>query len=228
MTLLGGHIADDIDMNSFRLRIPDIKADGERGHISANTVRDGDMIGTPLLHGLRQLEKQPVVEFAGEGMVEIHRLRLTPDMLWTNCTKALVVAGTDAPKGRLLGTVGLQPLTEDKQGIVALGKRVAQIGTWTRTIIAIMHFTVTEMHHEVVFVDYSESEDLGGCYRSCRHQNSKQDDSLEKLLSHIVHLLIWFLLLLISLAKIRTFYEKAKHFAHFFIRSTTNQQKNAL
>ena len=36
------------------------------------------------------------------------------------------------------------------------------------------------------------------------------------------------MLLLISRAKIRTFCENAKHFAHFFIRSTTNQRKISL
>ena len=107
-----------------------------------------------------------MVEFGGEGMVEIHRFRLTPDVLRTDVAKGLVINGTDTPQGCQLGTVGHQTFTKHKQGIIALGKGMAQIGTRSRTVIAIMHLTITEMHHEVVLVDHFESEDLGGC---CRH-----------------------------------------------------------
>ena len=86
-----------------------------------------------------------------------------------------------------MGTVALQPFAKDEQSVIALGKGVAQIGTGTRRVVAITHFTVTEMNHEVILIDHFELEDLGSCYRCGCHQYGKQNDSLEILLNHIVY-----------------------------------------
>ena len=172
MCLLGRQIADDIHMDSLRLLVPDIEADGERGLVGTDALGNGNSIGAALLHRLWQLQEQPVVEFGGEGMVEIHWFRLTPHMLWMYGTKSLIVAGTDLPKSRLLHTVSLQPFTEHKQSVIPLSKGVTQIGTGTCSVVTIMHFTITEMHHEVVLVNHSESENLGGCNRRSCHQDS--------------------------------------------------------
>ena len=107
-------------------------------------------------------------------------------MLGTDRAKGLIICRTNTPERGLLGAVGFQSLTKDDQGVVALCKGMTQIGTGTRTIIAIMHFTITEMNHEVVLVDHLETEDLGGCCRNSCHQESTHDDGLEKLLDHIV------------------------------------------
>ena len=74
MKLFRRHVADNIDVDGLRLSIPDVEADGERCHVGTDALGHGDGIGAALLHRLRQLEKQPVVEFAGEGMIGIHRL----------------------------------------------------------------------------------------------------------------------------------------------------------
>ena len=132
-------------MDSLRPCVPNIETDRDGGLVSPDALWNRNGIGASLFHRFRQLQEQPVVELASQGMIGIHRLRLTPHMLGTNDTKALIVAGTDAPKGSLLGTVGFQPFSKDEQGIVAFRKRMAQIGTGACAVVAIMHFTITEM-----------------------------------------------------------------------------------
>ena len=157
-----------------------------------------------------------MVEFARKGMIEIHRLRLAPNMFGTDIAKCLVVKRTDLPQRSLLGTIGLQTLTEDKQGIVALSKRVPQIGAGACTVIAIMHFTVTEMNHEVVLVDHFQFEGLGGCCRYGRHQNGKQNDRLKHLLDHINHqLLVSFVAN--KLGKVTDFSRESQTFCPLFV-----------
>ena len=185
MRLLRGNVTDDVDMNSFRLCIPDVETDGKRSLVSANALRNRNGIGTALLHRLRQLQEQPVIELSGEGMVEVHGFRLAPHMLGTDAAKGFIIGRTDAPERSLLHPIDLQPLAKDQQSIVALREGVAQIGAGTRSVVAVMHFTITEMNHEIVFVDDLESEDFSGICRYRRHQDGKQNDSLENLLYHI-------------------------------------------
>ena len=76
-------------------------------------------------------------------------------MLRTDGTEALIITGTNFPESSLLSPIDFQALAKYEQSVIALGKRVPEIGTGARAVITITHFTVTEMHHEVILVDYS-------------------------------------------------------------------------
>ena len=94
-------------------------------------------------------------------MVGVHRLRLAPDVEGLD-GEVPVVFGGNAPDIGLLRLSRLQPFAEDHQRVVALREGVAEIGTGTCTAVTVMHLAITEVYHEVVFVDDTEPQDLGG------------------------------------------------------------------
>ena len=97
MGLFCGGIADDVHVECLRLGVPHVEADAGRLLIQSNALGQADGIGAALLHVLWQLEEEPVVEFARQGVVGIHRLRLAPDGLWRCGAECFVVGRTDSP-----------------------------------------------------------------------------------------------------------------------------------
>ena len=172
MDLLGRRIADDVHMHSLRLTIPNIETDAQRLCVGTDALGDADGIGTALFHGLWQLEEKPVIVLTHQGVIGIHRLRLAPDVQGLQCTKGLVVARTNLPEACLLGLFHLEPFAKDEKCIVALGKGMTEIGTGTCSVVAVMHFTITELYHEVVLVNHFQSENLCCLYRNS-HENQK-------------------------------------------------------
>ena len=55
MRLLGGHVTDDIHMDSLRLRVPDVETNGKRGCFGTDALGDSHGVGAALFHRLRQL-----------------------------------------------------------------------------------------------------------------------------------------------------------------------------
>ena len=162
MQLLGGHIADDVDVDGLGGGVPDVVADaGGVTVVGTDAVGDVDGVGAALPHRLWQLEEEPVVTFAGEGMVGVHRLRLAPDVEGLD-GEVPVVFGGDAPDVGLLCLSGLEPFAKDEQRVVALGEGVAEIGAGACAVVTVVYLTVAEVQHKVVFVDDTEADDLGG------------------------------------------------------------------
>ena len=88
-----------------------------------------------------------MVEFAGKGVVGVHRFRLSPNCQRLYGGKGLVVFGTDEPAGSLLYLGNLQPLAKHEQCVVALRERVPQISTGTCAVVTIVYFAIAEMDH---------------------------------------------------------------------------------
>ena len=74
MECLCGGIADDVDVDGLRLAVPDVETYAGRILVGTQCLRDADLVGAALSHGLRQLEEEPVVVLAGEGIVCVHGL----------------------------------------------------------------------------------------------------------------------------------------------------------
>ncbi len=120
MSLFSRRVADDIHMDSFRLLVPDVECYRSRQLIRANIGRDVDSIGATLFHRLWQLDEKPVVTFAGQCVIRIHRLRLAPDLYGLCGGKGLIISRTNLPKSHLLSLRQFQAFAKHHEGIVAL------------------------------------------------------------------------------------------------------------
>ena len=116
-------------------------------------------------HTEAEFQKQPVVQFACQGMVHVHWFRLAPHHLRAQLLKALVVLRGNHPQVGILSLFRIQSLTKDEQGVVALGKRMSQIGTLSCSAVAIVHFSVAELYHQVVFIQDVQS------HQFCSHSS---------------------------------------------------------
>ena len=187
-------ITDDVHMHGFRRGVPHIEADGGCRLVGADTVGDADRIAASLSHRLRQLDEQPVVELARQRVIGVHRLRLPPDVHGLCRGEGLVVGRADAPECGLLRLAHLQSLAEHEQGVVALGERMPQIGARSGAVVTVVHLTVTEMHHQVVFVDDMDAKELGRHRRRCcQEQHARQHHKERCFLLKGFHLLVVFM-----------------------------------
>ena len=158
-------IAHDVDVNGFRLCIPDVEADCNGLLVGTDALGNGNGIGTALFHRLWQLEEEPVVEFTFQRVVCIHRLGFPPDVQGLGGGEGFIVCGTDPPQTGLLSLAHLQAFAEYEKRVITLGKRVAEVGTCSCAVVSVMHFTITEMYHEVILVNHFEPDNFRGRYR---------------------------------------------------------------
>ena len=103
-----------------------------------------------------------MVVLAGQRVIGIHGLRLAPYVDRLCIGKGLVVAGTDLPEGNLTGYIAIEPLSEDEQRVIAFSEGMAEVGAGTCAVVAVMHLTVAEMEHEVLFVNHMDTQKAGG------------------------------------------------------------------
>ena len=160
-------------MDGLRLVVPDVEAYAGRGLVGTQLLRDIDIVGAALSHGLWQLDEEPVVVLAGQGVVGVHGLRLAPDVEWLCGGKALIVGRAYLPEGRLTGDVALESLAEDEEGIVAFAEGVSEVGAGACAVVTIMHFSIAEMEHQILFVDHVDTHESGclGWQKRDEHQS---------------------------------------------------------
>ena len=103
-------------------------------------------------------------------MVSIHGLRLAPDVEWLCGGKALIVGRADLPEGRLAGDVALESFAEDEEGVVAFTEGMSEVGAGASAVVTVMHLSVAEMKHQVLFVNHVDTHEAG-CL--CRQKRDK-------------------------------------------------------
>ena len=167
-------VADDVHVDGFRRRIPDVEADARRCLVAAKSLRYAHGIGVALPHRLRQLQEQPVIEFTLQQVVGLHGLTLTPDSRRDLRGKRRIVGRAHLPRRSLLSGSRVQPFAKHQQRVVTLGKRMAQIGTRPRAVVAVMYLAIPEVHHQVILVNNSHSHQLSSADGDRRQQQSCQ------------------------------------------------------
>ena len=101
-----------------------------------------------------------MVKFSGQGMVHVHRLALSIDALWLTSLECLVIDRRNLPQRSLCSNCCIQTRSEDEQRIIAIGKTMTQVGTRTRSIVAVTYFSIAEMEHQIILVNHLDADEL--------------------------------------------------------------------
>ena len=181
LALLPGRIAQDVHMDSLREGIPDIELDRSGRRVGAAIRGNLHGIGTSLAHRFRERKEDPVLAFAGEGVVRVHRLGL-PGRSNLDGPESGVVRGGDGPAGGFR----VQTREEHQQRVIAFDEGMSQIGALSGAVVPVADVTVLETDHEGFLVDHLDALVLGGAGRQleeggeCDNSNFRHQRSFHK------------------------------------------------
>ena len=158
---LGRKVAENVDVDGLRHRVPDVELHLAAGSVAADPSGDAHGVGAALLHRPGEFKEDPMVQFAGQGVVGVHRLGLAPRRDGRPRAEGLVVLRTHQPGGCIRRRGLVQPRAEHHQRIVALDEGMAEVCARPLAGIAVTDLSVTEMHAEIVLVYHFQFQILG-------------------------------------------------------------------